>query len=77
MAEKNESGALGHGRAKSVDDCLRVLGENRQGQRPQRQTLALGGSFPAPVHGAVLVIGEQDFSRVAQGQSVGDQIDCR
>ena len=43
-----------------------VRGRTGSAKGPQRQAPALGGPLPAPVHGSVFVVGQQDFARRRQ-----------
>ncbi len=78
MAEEKQPRPGRHGGASGVHDLVRVARQDRHRKSSQRQAKPLSGTFPAPVHGAVFVIGQQDFAWRGQCQARGDEVDrCR
>src|SRR4051812_38180102 len=57
------------------DDRGGVFGQDGQGEGAQCQPLPLGSAFPAPVHGAVLVVRQEDLAGGGQAQRGGDGVD--
>ena len=69
MAEKQQPGLIGDRLSKDVHYFAWSSGEDRQAKNSQVQSLPLSGPRPAPVHGAVFMIGQQDFAGRRQHQA--------
>ena len=63
VAEEEQSCAGAHRRDGGFDDLARLGSHRRQGERPNRQPQTLGRPLPAPVHGLVLVVSQQNLAR--------------
>src|SRR5262249_49290445 len=74
VAEEEQPGALGHGLCGGVDDLGGILGQGGQGESADGQPEAPSGALPAPVHGAVLVVGEQDLAGGGEPERRGDEV---
>src|SRR5260370_15221376 len=75
MAEKQQPGWIGDRFSEGVDNCAGSARTSRQLKNSQGQSLPLSGALPAPVHSAVFMVGQKDFTGRGQDKAGGYRVD--
>jgi hypothetical protein len=71
VAEEEQLCMWTQGRPRSLHDLVRLSGQHRQIQDPNVESLPLSRALPAPPHGEILVVGQNDLPRRVQYQTGG------